>query len=433
MGENAGDRIKGLLSAATAASEYKVQGTSMALAPVRQWAEFNRDRAWRGRIKAEVPKAEAASLAEALSPVLGEFTNPDTGHVGFAAYDVIGGLVMDVTVERLVEDMVASAVILGPDRVVSAVLDWAEGAPGRYARTWALRGIELPEPMASEDTGIRFEKLPDRSDHPYYSEASPTLNVSELLNQPVLRFDVSVHPMFYRPKADEDAMDRMRRIRNAAIVAPVCKKLDLNKLLDALSLVCRSSVMAVCEWDDYEDEMLLMRYAGTAGSMMRNVPMFDPQWPDSMPLTADRLAHAMTVVGQMEGRSDLDVAVSRWKNSAVALDAANRIIDLRTVLESLYAQGGNQGLAFRTALCGAMHLAPAKGERKAYYCNLKNFYSMASRVVHGGKHAEDENLVKWCYETCRCAILKRLGESRKLDWTELMLGLYEGKDEASQA
>ena len=98
----------------------------------------------------------------------------------------------------------------------------------------------------------------------------------------------------------------------------------------------------------------------------------------------------------MEGRSDLDVAVSRWKNSAVALDAANRMIDLRTVLESLYAQDASQELAFRTALCGAMHLAPATLERTAYYGKLRDFYRMASRVVHGGKHAEDENLVKWC-------------------------------------
>jgi hypothetical protein len=428
MGENGGDRIKGLLSAATAASVYKVQETKMAVAQVRQWAAFNRDRAWRGWIEPEVPKSEAASLAQALSPVLRDFTNPDTGHVGFAAYDTIAGMVMDVTVERLVVDMTGAAAMLGPDRVASAVLGWAEGAPGRYVRTWALRGIELPEALVSVDTGIRFEKLPDRSDHPYFT----TLNVSELLNQPVLRFDVMVDPMFYMPEADEEALDRMTRVRNNAVVAPALEKLDLNKLQDALSLVCRSSVMAECEWDDYEDEMLLMRYAGTAGSMMRNVPRFDSRWPDSMPLTADRFAHAITVVGQMEGRSDLDVAVSRWKNSAVALDAANRMIDLRTVLESLYAQDVSQELAFRTALCGAMHLAPATVERTDYYGKLRDFYRMASRVVHGGKHVEDETLVKWCYETCRRAILKRLGEPRKLDWTALMLGLYEGTGEASQ-
>lgn len=137
----------------------------------------------------------------------------------------------------------------------------------------------------------------------------------------------------------------------------------------------------------------------------------------------------MTVVGQMEGRSDLSVAVSRWKNSAVALDAANRVIDLRTVLESLYAQGTRQELTFRTALCGAIHLAPTRAERPDYFRKLRDFYRLASRVVHGGRFVDKEGLVAWSYETCRRAILKRLEEPRKLDWTALMLGLHETPSE----
>ena len=423
MERNVRNRIEGLLGAAVAASVYEVSDRRMSLAQVQPWVQFNRAR--RGWIRANVPQAEADGLAEALSPVLERFKNTDTGHIGFAAYDVISGLVEDVTFDRLVADMVTSAAILGPDRVVSAVLAWADGEPGKYVRTWVLRGVELPEPLGLRDKGIRFEKLPDRSDNQYYGDDSPFLSISELLNQPVLRFDVTVDPMFYTPWADENALDRMTRVRNKAVVAPALQDLDLNRLLDALSLVCRSSVQAIYEWNDYDDEMLLMRHAGSNGPMMRNVPRFDSRWADSLPLTAERLSHAMTVVGQMDGRSDLDVAVSRWKNSAVALDAANRMIDLRTVLESLYAQDASQELAFRTALCGAMHLAPTSAERLVYYRKLRDFYRLASRVVHGGQLVDNEELVKWSYETCRCAILKRLGEPRKLDWTALMLGLHE--------
>ena len=96
-----------------------------------------------------------------------------------------------------------------------------------------------------------------------------------------------------------------------------------------------------------------MCYAGSPGPMMRNMPRFDSRWPNSIPLGPELLAHAMTVMAQMDGRSDLHMAVSRWKNSGVALDAANRMIDLRAVLECLYAQDANQELAFRIALCGA--------------------------------------------------------------------------------
>lgn len=238
---NVSDRIEGLLGAAIAASGYEALDRKMTLPQVRQWAEFNRTR--RGWIRAEVPQPEPTELSEALSPVLKRFTNPETGHVGFAPYDVIGGMVRDVTVDRLVADMVESAAMLGPKRVVSAVLAWAEGAPSSYVRTCVLRGTKLPDPLEYPDVGIRFEKLPNRSGdlEQYYSEAWSLLNATELMNQPVLRFDVSVKPMFYLPNSDEDALDRMARIRNNA-VAPALQDFDLNSLLDALSLVCRSSV-----------------------------------------------------------------------------------------------------------------------------------------------------------------------------------------------
>ena len=71
-----------------------------------------------------------------------------------------------------------------------------------------------------------------------------------------------------------------------------------------------------------------------------------------------------------------------------------------------------------------MHLAPTTAERLDYYRKLRDFYGLASRVVHGGQPADNEELVKWSYETCRHAILKRLEEPRKLDWTALMLGLH---------
>ncbi len=261
-----------------------------------------------------------------------------------------------------------------------------------------LRGIDLPDPLEHLGLGIRFEKLPDRSGNleQYYSEAGPLLNATDLMNQPVLWFDdVSVKPMFYLPNADEDALARLRRIRDNAVVAPALQDFDLNNLLDALSLVCRSSVQSIYEWDEYSDEMLLMRDTGSPGFMMRNVPRFASGWPDSIPLGPELLADAMTVIAQMDGRSDLHVAVSRWKNSGVALDAANRMIDLRTVLECLYAQDENPELALRTALRGAMHLAPTAEERMVYYRNLRAFYRKASRVVHGGKEAYDDDLVKW--------------------------------------
>lgn len=417
-------QIESLLGAAVAASVYDLLGTKASLAQFRRWARPNATKL--GWVAVNVPEAEANRLRAAFSPVLKRFTNPDTGHIGFAVCDVIGGMEEEITLDRLTASMVKSAAILGPDTVVSAVLAWAGGDPGTYVTTWVLRGIELPEPLELRGRGIRFERLPDRGGDPYYGGLSPYLEgTGELLNKPVLRIDTTIDPMFYMPRIGEDFLDRVTRIRNTAIATPALKGLKLSKLLDALSLVCRSSVYSIYEWNEYPDEMLLMRHAAQTAPMTLNRPRFDSRSADALPLTMERLTHAMTAVGQMEGRSDLSVAVSRWKNSAVALDAANRVIDLRTVLESLYAQGVRQELTFRTALCGALHLAPTRAERLDYYRKLRDFYRLASHVVHGGKLVDKEGLVEWSYETCRRAILKRLEEPRKLDWTALMLGLHE--------
>ena len=123
------------------------------------------------------------------------------------------------------------------------------------------------------------------------------------------------------------------------------------------------------------------------------------------------------------------MAVARWKNSSVALDAANRIIDLRTVVECLYAQDASHELGLRTALCGAWHMAPTADERAAHYDKFRKLYGAASRVVHGRKPgAYHGDLARWAHDACRRAILKRLEEPRELDWTAMMLGLPQPSD-----
>ena len=420
--EHANDRIERLLDAVVAASTYTIRDTRLTFEQVRQLAPF--DRSMRRRIRVEVPQPETADLAEALGRVLDRFTDPDTGRIGFAPHDLIGGPVTGMTIDLLATGIVTAAAILGTDRVVSAVLSWAEGKPGSYVYTWVLRGVDVPKRVELRE-GIRFEKLPEGSaDLLEHIEDWSHVGVDELAGQPVLRYDFSVDPMFYRLKSDDDA----DKIRSTAVKGPQPPDLNLRYLLDALSLVCRSNVQCVYEWNEYSEEMLLLT-GGSTGLFTHNVHRFHSRASDWTTLTQERLEEVETVMGQLDGRDDLEMAVARWKNSSVALDAANRIIDLRTVLECLYTKGERQELGFRAALCGAWHLAPTTGERPVYYRKLRDLYQTASRAVHGGKlGVVDGDLVKWSHETCRRAILKRLEEPSELDWTALMLGLPQPSD-----
>ena len=392
------------------------------LKQVREWAASKWTR--RHLIVAKLPSTEAAALVAALAPLLDRFTHPDTGHVGFAPYDVIGGAVEDVTIDHLATGMVAAAALLGTDKVVSAICAWAGGKPGTYVRTWVLRGANVPEPLEFRQ-GIRFQKLPEgRSNLLEHMEDCYEISTRELAGQPVLRFEMTVDPMFYKPRTDEDALSRTMRIRESAVKRRESQALNLSHLLDALSLVCGSTVQVVYEWNEYPEQMLAIRRGSSIAPLMHIVPRFRFHRTAGTPLTRERLEQVETVVRKMAGRSDLDVAVERWKNSNVVMDAANRIIDLRTVLECLYAQGAQHELGFRTALCGAWHLAATAEERLKYYGKLKKLYQAASRAVHGSKPgAEDGALAQWAKEACRRAILKRFNEPREPDWTALMLGL----------
>ena len=109
------------------------------------------------------------------------------------------------------------------------------------------------------------------------------------------------------------------------------------------------------------------------------------------------------------------------------LDLANRVIDLRTVMESLYCAGGQGALRFRSSLLASLHLAPSLKSRKQYYNDFSKLYGFASDVVHGklkpGQKADLDRLLPWGSNELRKAILKRLDERSDRNWLDLMLGL----------
>lgn len=380
----------------------------------------------------EVPPWELKALVDALSEPLGTFTNPTTGAIGFAVHDFMPGMVQDVTVELFATDLVRTAAVLGSGHILSIVEGWMSGEPAEYSDVHVLRGVSVPEPVAlGED--VRFEKLSTESkDLAEYADSSlvPRFDV---LGQPAMRTKMRVRSIFYRPEGNERVEWGRRGARQPDIVEPeVAAGGRFTELLNALSLACSSCVQVAYEWSEYSDELLLMRGGGVrSGGRIYNVPRFGfHQIADGalVEITPARLAEVNSILGRMSGRRDLDIAIARWKNSLVALDEANRIIDLRTVLESLYCEGARNELKLRTTLRGALHLAPTRADRRDYYAKLRALYDLGSQVVHGGRlpnSDEVNDLVAWSHSELRRAILKRLEEGPTMDWDALMLGLTQ--------
>lgn len=429
--------VSAILESTVSESSFLAHKTTLTPASVRVWAEhFRSDRAW---VRAEVPEPVSQPLIAAIEPHLEQYINQDTGRVGFAPYDFMLGMDEQCpTLKHLAQSMVSAAAVTGSARrIASAVLNWAHGEPGSYTETSVLSGTHVPEPFQFA-RGIRFENLSvylaDLQDllHGFSSH----ITASHLAGRPVMRITHTVHAMFYRPEPDEGMLARLRANR-ARIEAPDgAEQFDEGRLTEALSLVCGASVRVAYRWPEYGDEVTLLR--GDHGAGRTYNPFARDHGLQNDPLTIETLHEAIAVIGKRSRRPDLDVAVARWQNSmSSATNFVHSVIDLRTAMECIYTPGVRHELRFRTALLGALHMAPSENQRIPYYKKLRDLYDSASTLVHGGSVSRDRDrlreLTKWAQEFCRQAILKRLDEPPPTNqWaTELALGVLRSEDPPS--
>ena len=100
----------------------------------------------------------------------------------------------------------------------------------------------------------------------------------------------------------------------------------------------------------------------------------------------------------------------------------------RGVLEALYEVGGANEKGFRIATYGAWHLGQDFEHRRELREALRKAYSDSSSAVHAGKLkyvAKDRGLVSFAQEVRRHGVLKRLEETERPKWDEIILGRGE--------
>ena len=124
-------------------------------------------------------------------------------------------------------------------------------------------------------------------------------------------------------------------------------------------------------------------------------------------------------------RESLELAIRRWIRSKRPGTDLDKLIELRIALEALYEIGGVNEKGFRIATYGAWHLGEDFEQRRELREALRKAYSDSSSAVHGGKlkhAAKDPGLVSFAQDICRGGILKRLEETERPKWDEIILG-----------
>ena len=365
-----------------------------------------------------------ADLAERLEPALAEFMHTGTGRLGNGLFLLFGGAGTwaHPTVAEFARTLIAGAVKSGAPQVAAMLQGWANGEPLRFRVSALLEGADIDEELQLAE-GIRVSKLPKSSADlpaslPSFEMAA---TVTDIIGGVVMSFDCEMSPALYRP--DEDEVGRMSsRNGEFRMVSGQVPKLSLDSFCESVSLACNGSVDWLLQWRDFgcleafTDTPSGVGYKVRSGTRRTKVSQADLDEA----LKIHRARH-----GGRGSRENLELAMRRWIRSKRPGTDLDKLIELRIALEALYEIGGVNEKGFRIATYGAWHLGANLEQRHEFRETLRKAYSDSSSAVHGGKlkyAAKDPDLVSSAQGICRNGILKRLEETERPKWDEMILG-----------
>ena len=371
--------------------------------------------------KPSAPEELLSELKDVLRTLLREYLVDDCfgqtlahGRGGYSALDIAS----------FASDVVPFAAAVGPERAAEWISDLASGKPIPYRLSAVLLGLNVDQPLELED-GIRFRNLPTSSDalENLPMSHSRSIPLSRVLGALMVEIDCEMGPGLCKP-GESDLFPDQAWGDGATSEDPVAV------LCTVLSLANNCYVAPILRWPDFSDEMWMLKLiTGKMFSYSEENSMY-------LPVITMKLEHLDSVrrvlsnwaILSREG-GGLDLAVDRWMRSKRQKSDVDKFIELRIALEALYLQDARGELGFRLANYGAWHLGANFAERKRYRAVLSQAYRKASEAVHRAEVADTEanrKLLSEAQDLCRMGILKRLDETEKPDWDEVILGGPDG-------
>ena len=270
--------------------------------------------------------------------------------------------------------------------------------------------------------------MPRKSSH--LDDWLPTgsnIALSDYLDRTILRIPCTIAPALSKPTkfmGQHDGIPVLGWEPSANIETAWRLPLGgIHELTRALSLVCNVAVETPIIWTDYGDHA---HFGQRYGNTIMGTREPTPRTATEITLTAALLKEAIQLQPELcKPPANVETALQYWlKSKARRPDAADRLVFLRTALEALFLDRGNQAeLAFRLATNGAWYTGRNRTERRKRYDVLKTIYRAASGAVHAGRvKSADSRLLKDGQEICRLAILKRLRSKERPVWEDIVFG-----------
>ena len=369
----------------------------------------------------QVPEHLFAELSLFVRKLLGKFIVDDrigSSVANLMSYD------KDVSVDEFTLSLVRGAAVIGPEATAQLLSSWMDSEPLRYKIQFVLWGAHFPGSFALDD-GISVMEIPnDRNaihKHlPFPDSVMWRHRDIDFLNKAKVSIECEATPALWDPRKHESPL-------KPTWTAKKLSGWPVEQFCQALSVSCDQFVSWKLWWCDFGD--LVMFNPGH--SSMTEVPAhsYDSMMTEisTAQLTQSHFEDTFDILTKLQAaKGRLGVTISRWNRSKRPdTTLSDGFVELRIALESLYLSDSGPEKSFRLATHGAWYLGANFEERQVYYKTLRDAYNSASTAIHEGEVKRTEKnrrVLADAQDLCRRGILKRLKESEKPDWDDLILG-----------
>ena len=378
-------------------------------------------------------RSAPGDVSSILRAVIADFVDPDSDSVGHAlpvAGDLestgcfertgVNSRALVSSVNAFAAALVKAVAVLGADRVSDLVAEWSGGRPLTY-RTVVVVPVTVTKAIAPTD-GVDIVPLPMSTDElPSWLPSGNRIDASAYLGQTLVSVETEAKPALFRPESD-----RRRGIVRAR------PRFAVGTILEALSLTCNTSVDAGLCFNDYGELAPLVNRTWW-GTLQPRAGL--GQWSLStdcrtgvrtlkLPDGASRDISEGTIRTTLKGlekhaKTNIPVAVARWKKSMVRGNLIDQFIDLRIALEALLSSPKGSHLALR----GACLLGADASDWRAKKRTLRKAHKIASIALHKGalqRSAKNLALLAEAQKLCRMGIARVLRHGPVTDWKSLI-------------
>ena len=349
-----------------------------------------------------------------------------------ATYAIFGGMGSGSSIEDILKNLLKATIVVGPQGAAKAFYDEIASDNLLYQECFILAGIKIEKEVQVCDS-ISLVPLPSSTQHlPSYLSHLFGIDSKHFLSKTLLKVDMSISPLLYRPEQDYTFQSQPERHFNIAVHSADAPDFDLGKFFLALTLIGKHPVFSKIRWTYLSDGLVFDLRIGPGSGYSH-----DTRSASSSVVSEAQVSEALDLYGKITALpqgvyKQLQIPIDRWMKSMSHQGYVDKMIDLGIAFESFYLRGIRNELSFRFRLRASLYLEDGIEARKVLKMVFRQIYDIRSQAVHEGtvpKQVKVEGqsvrmieFLERSQELFERSLLKVIKSGRLPDWDSIELG-----------